>query len=352
MANIEYITNNSSLNGSYSMEATNATSNVMDNQFCIGVQVAYQNVGARLANGAALTLAGMGVVGNLLSIIVLATQIPRTVYVLLLLVLSVADEIISCSTVVFTLTNFIYYFHCSSIKDAQTLYFNIATWVPLAHDVAQLFSNWILVMVSVDRYLAINRPFAGGFSKAKAALVVFFTATGCVLFCLPRVLSTLKIITRNNTIQEPLEILFRYFLPLVLLAVLNGRLLCYIRHAQREHSELTGQRRDSNKSVTVILVLVVVVFLVCGTTRGIYIVIQTGWPVMMSEFWNNFTWILMVVNSSINFIIYVLFYKRFRKTLQEVVLRPCRSSRKKKCPDFTSKTRFTSTTSFNGGVRL
>jgi neuropeptide Y receptor type 1 len=121
--------------------------------------------------------------------------------------------------------------------------------------------------------------------------------------------------------------IFRAIGPLLTLIILNYKLIKALQEVRRRHEDLTrsGKHREN---ITLMLVVVVCVFIVCTLpdlflrlivafreffphlTRGL----QWHWLSAMNAIAN----MLLVVNSSINFLIYCLIGKKFRKILTQM----------------------------------
>ena len=268
-----------------------------------------------VGNGIATAIAFMGIIGNLLTVFVTVNHRPRSVYTIFLALLSVADGIVSAST--FT----------GSLKILITPCIDTFENVlpsDIIHDIFQLTSNWILVAMTIDRSFAISNVFQRALSKRRLVYVVAGILAASTIIVPLRFLDRLGV---PRVVYGVVDISVRYVIPLIILFTMNLRLLYHVRRARDAHVRLT---RDSNRSTkseqengsdksrnnkTYIVILVVVVFLICGTTRGtVMIALTSGAPV--PEFWTYSSYILMVINSSVNFLIYVLFYEKFRRQLK------------------------------------
>ena len=121
----------------------------------------------------------------------------------------------------------------------------------------------------------------------------------------------------HNNIYIIINIILRYLIQIIILFVLNVGLIQAIRQAGLKHTSLTGTKQATNKSVTINLIVVVIIFLICGTCRGTFYVLYNGFPQVfpnqvVTKLCNMVSKILMTINSSVNFLVYCMFYKRFR----------------------------------------
>ena len=207
-----------------------------------------------------------------------------------------------------------------------------------------------MVQLAVDRYIAICMPFSANrwcnVSKAKRGflLIVIFS----ILINIYRAVELFrKSYVRLPISYSVINITFRYLLQIVILLVINTKLIIVIRRAQETEPGIVVSLRDKASqnsslrhanSVTINLIVVVIIFLVCGTCRGIFFILFSTAPHVFRGHASAYflsasiTSIMMVFNSSINFVVYCLFYKKFRTTVTEMF---CRGIKKSNCTDIS-----------------
>ena len=267
-----------------------------------------------------------GAAGNVLTFIVTVRYKPRSVYTGLLSALSVADGLV-CAIVMTTL-GLVFISKCTG---GQYLPGSVHT----LHDIVQLTSIWILVTMTIDRFLAIKKVFSKVLDRTKCLLIIVTIVLCSILLVVPCKLN-------SNLVCNSIDIAIRYPIPICIMFVLNIKLLKNVKNAKRQHEVLTGsmkmvicesfsttrtesvsdnsapcRRQSATNSKTWIIILVVIVFLICGTSRGTVMILMHIHSVAFDKlFWGGVTYVLMVFNSSINFVIYILFYDRFRKGLK------------------------------------
>ena len=275
-----------------------------------------------------LSIIGLsGIIGNSLALIVTTRQRPKSTYNTLLILLAIADGIVSIS-VMAEGTTMILHMNCSiSLKDlvfVDKLYVRI-------HDSAQFVSIWILVVMTIERYFTIRNVFAKILSKSKI-IVVFI-----IIIITSAILGGLRChITSQDSIFAPIDVTLRYLIPFVILFFLNIQLILIIRRIVKRHLILTQsvvvhrgtglhennvQGLSGMTSKTYTVILVVVIFLVCGFFRGTVVLLR-NYGLYHKFHLDCSSRVLMNFNSSINCVLYILIYKKFRKDLKTM----CKSS--------------------------
>ena len=287
-------------------------------------------------------LALAGLLGNIISAIVLSKQRPRTSNVLLLQILSIVDALIMSIFIIMSVI---------TLLILNKNYYGNAVFpatVALIFDVLHFTSNWLLVQLAVDRYIAVCYPYSAvRWCKVSRSYKVFVgIVIGSIIMTLPRAVVFYRdgdFNTLDNTYLI-ISTIFRYVLQIFILAFLNWRLVIATRKATERENQLSSMttplgRRGSTYSrrhfngITTNLVAVVLIFLVCGTCRGIFFIIKTGFyntlaPLERSHAWiyllfSGITNIMMVFNSAVNFLVYCMFYKRFRYTVNHLLYVRC-----------------------------
>ena len=116
--------------------------------------------------------------------------------------------------------------------------------------------------------------------------------------------------------------LVQYVIPIISLLVLNIILLRQIRHAQRKRAQLRNKQvinmQTENISVTINIIAIVTVFIICQTPDFGYTLISyspLGVNKAFLRYMRSVCYCFLALNSSINFLLYCLFFKRFRRTI-------------------------------------
>lgn len=298
------------------------------------------------------TLSILGIGGNAASFLVLCRHRTETATVMLLRVLAVSDSVLLFSSL------FVYslpavYPYTGTLKLFQS-HGIVAIYVwPIAL-MAHTITVWITVLVTLHRYCSIcralqtSRVYAVRATRLQVIAVVSFS----VLYNTPRffehqvigetpgsynsslsnnTLDSLRMldtpsrqvnlgdsrlyqIIYSNVLYFPVM----YILPLTVLAFLNYRLMRAMNGLRERKQSLTGHRVKDDH-VTLIVIVIVCVFLVSQTPA---LINQLFWALLLQPerrcgkfhfYYTKISDVLVVFNSSVNFIIYCLFGKTFRR---------------------------------------
>jgi len=222
---------------------------------------------------------------------------------------------------------------------------------PLA-SIAQTITIWVVVLVTVDRYIAICMPLRSKIRtlpRAHAAVAVVIIAA--ILYNVPRFFEKTvsyrmcsgryKLELRYTDLRHKISyfvvykmichFVFRTIGPLLLLIALNARLICALRQMRRRHRYLT-RRNQQRENVTLTLVVVVSVFIACElpdvclriavTVRELVAFIEMDRDTIVKRI-TPVTNALLTLNSAANFFIYCLIGHKFRR----ILLRMCCAGR-------------------------
>jgi len=334
------------------------------------------------------TLCALGIAGNLLSIIVLGRDrtIRRTTGFLLQM-LAVADAVYLVACIFYQTLNCIVKWTdwLPSVVRRRWPYVEVYAW-PMA-SLAQTATVWLVVVLTVDRYIAICRPLhAAHYStmsrvrKAVAAVWIFAAVYNLPRFfervvgvvgvdvsansTSPTVTSSpdLVPITSPETIVDSPRVVMqksamlnsrvyilvykmclffvvRFLIPFAALAFCNQRLIRAMRASSRIRRHSGGNIVDSQD--TRILVVVVLVFVICELPdlimRACYMIYYHA-PALCAHlktplyYLNVASNLMLTVNSSINFVIYCFMGRRFRLILLRTIR--CRIDKHRPTPSF------------------
>ena len=110
-------------------------------------------------------------------------------------------------------------------------------------------------------------------------------------------------------------------LPLLFLAIANGLVTCAYRRAQHRRRRLMMTTRsgvECERNITFVMILVVLLFIICQAPARF---VQIVWSYktncnQLRYFVIHISNMLEVLNSSLNFVVYCLFHRRFRSILR------------------------------------
>ena len=193
--------------------------------------------------------------------------------------------------------------------------------------VSHTFTMWMTVLIAVNRYIIVCRPLRASEwctnSKVKKQVVAVLVLA--ILYNIA--IFGGMVVHRVVAITEPLYIyildaICTLILPICILALLNIRLI----QALNTHRRMQVQNRSIQKdnSTTFVLVIVIVVVIICQVPQVFNFFLQ----ISLSTFTNtcdslfylqHISVALVVLNSAVNFIIYIVCNKRFRAVLIEKV---------------------------------
>ena len=291
-----------------------------------------------------------GVSGNMLSIVVLRRDKLRRDSLFLLQTLAVAD----CGYVIVAFFRYPlrHLLSAPAYESMQPLVFPLLKTFQAA-------TIWMLLLVTVDRYAYVSRPvrahvmFTQTHRRKLLACLVF---VGAFLYSLPHFFSMCNFRVRhacdNRTEVHAMYrhtfvnqyfiycyvngayLLLLYILPLSALLYMNFALYAAIRRTRQRRlrdvrsfpvAYRSSERFTSDANATQVLVIVIVVFICCQTPElleRVVILVERhhGNQLQNSSAFRVFHVIseqLLVINSAVNFFIYVIFGRRFRDVMKE-----------------------------------
>uniref|UniRef100_A0A6A7G2Q3 FMRFamide receptor-like n=1 Tax=Hirondellea gigas TaxID=1518452 RepID=A0A6A7G2Q3_9CRUS len=283
------------------------------------------------------SVGGMGLVGNILSVMILSRPNMRSSINCCFVGLSTFDSILlTTSILMFGLTAVTEY-----TGHLQWYQRDVFPWVTLVAYplgiVAQTGSVYLTVTVTVERYVAVCHPLKARslctFGRAK--IYVGAVALFSLLYNLPRfaevtykrcnvdgVEFTTVVMTDLRRSASYIQIyitwlylVVMYLLPFISLLVFNAFIYKQVRLANLEMQHLSRLQKKE-LSLAVMLLVVVIVFFFCNVLAFIVSVLEL-FQIAINELTilNNF---LVTVNSSVNFIIYCIFGQKFRRLFLQI----------------------------------
>nr|ALM88335.1 FMRFamide receptor [Chilo suppressalis] len=288
-------------------------------------------------NGVLLNCIGAGgLLGNALAVLVLSRPQMRSSVNCLLVGLAACDTVlILTSVLLFGLTavypytgrlRYYYYHVCPHITPYA---------YPIAN-AAQTMSVYLTLIVTVERWVAVCHPFRAKAlcTSSRARLYVFGTAVFAFLYNFPKFFEAetyvsvddgelVHCVKPNEAFRTEsyiavyihwMYLIVMYIVPFTALAVLNACIVKQVRRAQAERARLSRvQRREI--SLATMLLVVVLVFFLCNilplVTNSCEVFFENQLekldPLVKTS---N---LLVTINSSVNFVIYVIFGEKFKR---------------------------------------
>ncbi|CAL8143759.1 unnamed protein product [Orchesella dallaii] len=298
-----------------------------------------------IVNGLGISIvAVLGIFGNILSAVVLSRPQMKSSVTCLLLGLTFCDTLlISVSILVFSMPFLNLYVHSPFLWKYENVYFRL--WVPYLYPIsitAQTGSVYLTLAVTIERYIAVCHSLKARsictWRRARICVATVFLFS--IVYNLPRWWEVIAIPVcdpvNNMTIymneksamrDDPTYVtvyitwaylVVMYLIPFSGLVVFNLAIYRQVRKANRERQQLSKlQRREMG--LATMLLCVVVVFLLCNVLPLVNNILESFYDTSVDQLvaMSNF---LVVVNSSVNFVIYCTCGERFRRLL----IRLCR----------------------------
>ncbi len=292
----------------------------------------------------------IGLIGNSVSISVLRQDKERREALFLLQMLAVADSL-------YLLVS-IFRYPLKYLLPDKNQFITMQPYVFPSLKTCQTFCIWMMVLVTTERFIYVCKPLHAQrlFNRRARRVLASLVFVIGLLFNVPRFLDQCTFVLHNlctnrttvtmvyrpafrdqlyyNIYRNALYIVCLYLLPLAILSVINIKLIQAIQRSRRRHREIsyTGVSNPAvhETNATLVLVIIILVFIVCESPelvlkilsivhRHVKTVSMFSGDDLDSHLLNLTiaSEVLMVINSSTNFFIYLLFGKRFRAALKE-----------------------------------
>lgn len=290
-----------------------------------------------VVNGVLLNCIGAGgLLGNALSVLVLSRPQMRSSVNCLLVGLAACDTVlILTSVLLFGLTavfpytgrlRFYYYHICPNITPYA---------YPIAN-AAQTMSVYLTLIVTIERWVAVCHPFRAKAlcTSSRARLYVFGTATFAFAYNFPKFFEAevyervadgevVYCVKSDDSFRTEayiavyihwMYLIVMYIVPFTALAALNACIVKQVRRAQAERARLSRVQRREIGLATMLLVVVLVFFL-CNILPLVTNSFELFFENQLEQLdplvkTSN---LLVTINSSVNFVIYVIFGEKFKR---------------------------------------
>ncbi len=298
------------------------------------------------------TICTSGILGIILTVIVLSRKSMCTSTNCYLMALAIADLLF-----LILLANWFIQHRFVPHSNAYTMFRIYATYAVIFMQVFLLTSIWLTVMLAVERYIAICRPFLATkictVTRARIIIIgIYVFALMCrlpnfwehkvVTYADPLTNTSLTFIMETDFAYDPnymtvypwfMDGVVASMLPFILLLMLNVRLIWEVRKSTQyiqRNLMVDGAANCVQKEelqITIMLISVIIVFFLCQAPYVIYTAIasinsySSSTGITSSQTFMLFkaiTKLLLTLKSAINFIIYCWFSEKFWATLKQI----------------------------------
>ena len=298
------------------------------------------------------TLSLLGLAGNTLSVIILHRDKGNEVANLLLQVLALADNALLFTSIIVLsiMWGALLYFNATDAFETISPYF--MKYVQPIGYMTKTCAIWMTVLLAVNRYIVIKKPLEAHrictLWKARlqiSVVVIFSVVWNLPRFFRMRIHDTVDGYSSSIPYEETsigkgslfhiiytnvLYTLLVLILPLVLLVFLNVSLILELKKMRQERSLMNVNAQPSDANITLVMCIIIVIFIVCHTPDRILQGVNSFYK---DDWWEHMCYLvaicnlLIVINSSSNFLVYYFVRKRFRRLLIQVL-----------CPGYTRRT--------------
>ena len=209
----------------------------------------------------------------------------------------------------------------------------------------QISAVWTSILLGINRYIVVCHPLMAsrwctiGIARKQLAIVVFLS----VICVFPQFFEIQSVHVAGSSkvsrdmkpwaknyyyhviYRQTLFMILVVIVPLLLQLLFSIRLGVALHAARRVRQEMGGGVNDGDKYVTRLVLGVLVVFIICYIPKAIN---NVSWMVhgeslvrcgFFLYYYQAISWIFVILNSSVNCVIYIVFNPNFRKTFQKFI---------------------------------
>ncbi|XP_015591017.1 FMRFamide receptor [Cephus cinctus] len=288
-----------------------------------------------IVNGILLNLIGLfGLFGNFISMIILSRPQMKSSINYLLIGLARCDTILIITSILCFGLPAIYYYTGFFFTYKFVVYPKIVKFLYPLLAMTQMVTVYLTVTVTMERYVAVCHPLRARslctYGRARLAVlcIILFAFVynlqkfwevdfetevhwkyNVTIYCI--VPTQLRSNLVYLSVVNWMYFVFYYELPFAFLVIFNHAIYQQVRKANRDLQHLSRhQRREIG--LAVMLLCVVIVFIICNIlplATNIYENFRGQPPNWMVQLGN----LMVTINSSVNFIIYVIFGRKFKR---------------------------------------
>lgn len=287
-------------------------------------------VSAVLLSGVAL----FGILGNILSMVILSRPQMKSSISAVLFGLAACDTLLIVTSVLLFSLPTVYPYTGYLFGYYYVWYPKLTLFIfPMAM-AAQTASSYLTITVSFERFLVVYFPLQSRrwLNYERARIYVILILLFSLIYNIPRFLEPMVLqdqhptygtiyciagtALRNHVVYinfyvHWMYLIFICFIPFATLSFFNIMIYRQIRKANKERLRISrSEKREI--SLAMMLICVVIVFLVCNILALVLNMLEAFYNITLDNV-NQISNLLVTINSSVNFIIYVIFGEKFKR---------------------------------------
>ena len=295
-------------------------------------------------------ICGIGIPGNVACIFTLVFMRPVMSSTIFMLCLAVVDSVaIALKMIFFQLTA---YDVRMGARGCQLIF--------LFGTVSQQFSNWILVAMTLERFVAIWFPFKVKKICNKRNAVILIV---CMLIFF--VLANLQFLFTFEEVDDPfvkydcrpkedhskfveyvwywIDGVMYAFLPITLIIVFNGLIIHAVRKSSQQQRDLTNRainmsdKLTQQRQLTLMLMTISLVFVILILPNCIFFIVRTYWSWRetmhgIAQYYLVYQTVFLLsdLNHAVNFYLYCLSGRKFRQKFAQIIC--CKKNKPRRNP--------------------
>lgn len=295
-------------------------------------------------------VSGIGVPGNIACIITLISMKQKLSSALFMMTLAVADLV----AIAFKLS-----FLLLTKKDVQ-MGNTGCQLVYMLGTASQMYSNWILVAMTAERFIAIWFPFQvkkfctrkNAVSVLVVLLIFFIIANVQFLFTFEEVPDPFMSwnCQPKKKFQEFIQFVWYWIdgalyaiIPIIIILILNSLIIYAVRKSSKSHLHLTNRIQNLNekisqqKQITTMLLTTSIMFILLIMPNCVFFIAREYWtwketPLGNAQYYlvYQLVFLLSDLNHAVNFYLYCFSGRKFRQKFKDLIL--CRRKQPRYTP--------------------